>query len=735
MSTAPSTQRTFLGHPIGLYVLFFTEMWERFSYYGMRALLILYMINFLKMAPKEASTIYKVYTSFVYVTPILGGFLADRYLGNKKAVIIGAILMAIGHFLMAFEEFPIFLAALIFLIFGNGFFKPNMTTQVGRLYRPDDGRRDGAYTIFYMGINLGAFLSPIACGWLAENTVGGFHSGFTLAGIGMVLGLAIYLLGQPFIREIAVAEPPASADPKLAMAVTAAPAKTPPGGALTEAEAAATPSIFGGLSNLSPMFLILLGVGLIILAPVMFYTKRVDQWDAIMIGIGGSCLLLLSYVCANVMGGMRDRVLAILMLGVFVIFFWAAFEQAGNVLNVWADQATNRFLTQDAPKASVIPEVHEDAPKAADAEPPRPRGYLERFLKLFPDMVTLKPNRKVDENATFGESMAKAINPVPTAWFQSINALAIFVFAPLFAWLWIFLDRRRLQPSIPLKMTLGLLFMAGSMVVMMGAAKQEHILTAVAWNGSLPSGIEMTPEKQLAVKDSHGQLEPFHAGRLTFDGKQFALNGVLSEPDRDGLVQATAPAAYRKKVEELMEKSKKVDGKDVPSAEVDLGELPEGFDMKFAGIRKSVIKLDGTMLIAYQPFAEKELKGLMNAAGAPGFRTTIHDLFVESTKFRVSAWWLFWSYILATFGELCLSPVGLSMVSKLAPAKFATMLMGVWMLTSAFGNFVAGALGEKLWGTLPPIDFFILSAAVVGGAAFVLFILCRLVVATMHGVK
>src|SRR5205085_4759871 len=200
--TAAPQQRTFLGHPVGLYVLFFTEMWERFSYYGMRALLMLYMVNYFRWAQKDASTVYKIYTSFVYVTPIIGGYLADRYLGNRRAVIIGAILMAIGHFLMAFEDFPIFMGALVFLILGNGMFKPNMSTQVGRLYAANDGRRDGAYTIFYMGINLGAFLSPLACGWLQENTVGGYHSGFTLAGIGMVLGLAIYLLGQPFIREL-----------------------------------------------------------------------------------------------------------------------------------------------------------------------------------------------------------------------------------------------------------------------------------------------------------------------------------------------------------------------------------------------------------------------------------------------------------------------------------------------------------------------------------------------------
>src|SRR5205807_7049185 len=141
----------------------------------------------------EASTVYKVDTSFVYVTPILGGFLADRLLGNRLAVIIGAVLMAIGHFLMAFERYEIFMAALIFLIFGNGFFKPNMSTQVGRLYPPNDSRRDGAYTIFYMGINLGAFLSPLVCGWLAENTLGRYHSGFTMAGIGMLCGLLIYL--------------------------------------------------------------------------------------------------------------------------------------------------------------------------------------------------------------------------------------------------------------------------------------------------------------------------------------------------------------------------------------------------------------------------------------------------------------------------------------------------------------------------------------------------------------
>ncbi len=195
-------QRTILGHPLGLYILFFTEMWERFSYYGMRALLMLYMVNYFRWTQQEGSSIYKWYTSLVYLTPLLGGFLADRYLGNKKSVIIGAILMAIGHFMMAFEQIEIFYSALGFLILGNGFFKPNMSTQVGRLYPANDPRRDGAYTIFYMGINLGAFLSPLVCGWLQTNTTWGYHAGFTAAGVGMIFALLIYVFGLPLIKEL-----------------------------------------------------------------------------------------------------------------------------------------------------------------------------------------------------------------------------------------------------------------------------------------------------------------------------------------------------------------------------------------------------------------------------------------------------------------------------------------------------------------------------------------------------
>jgi POT family proton-dependent oligopeptide transporter len=210
--------RDLFGHPRALTFLFATEMWERFSYYGMRALLVLYMVRYLlhpahaesviglgalksllegMFGPLEmqpfASQIYGLYTGLVYLTPVFGGILADRVLGQHRTILLGAALMAAGHFMMAFE--PLFLIALTTLILGNGAFKPNMSAQVGGLYAPGDKRRDRAYSIFYVGINLGAFLAPLVCGTLGQEL--GWHYGFTAAGVGMTLALVIYLCAIP----------------------------------------------------------------------------------------------------------------------------------------------------------------------------------------------------------------------------------------------------------------------------------------------------------------------------------------------------------------------------------------------------------------------------------------------------------------------------------------------------------------------------------------------------------
>ena len=196
---------TILGHPKGLFILFFAEMWERFSYYGMRALLIFYLTKHWLFSDGEAGVIYGAYTALVYITPVLGGYLADRWLGQRKAVLYGAVILTFGHFLMGFEgtggqdaaSLNIFWLALAFIIVGSGFLKANISVIVGQLYPRTDARRDPAYTIFYMGINLGAFLGSLLCGYLGE--VYGWSYGFGAAGVGMLLGLIVFIIGKPYL--------------------------------------------------------------------------------------------------------------------------------------------------------------------------------------------------------------------------------------------------------------------------------------------------------------------------------------------------------------------------------------------------------------------------------------------------------------------------------------------------------------------------------------------------------
>src|SRR5688572_15161334 len=191
------------GHPRGLYLLFFTEMWERFSYYGMRAIFILFLTKAIMLNSQQASNIYGSFTGLVYLTPLLGGYISDRFWGNRKSILVGGLLMALGQFLLFFSgsslgsgsEMVLMLTGITFLIMGNGFFKPNISTMVGQLYVPGDKRVDAAFTIFYMGINMGAFFSPLVCGSLGDTgNMNDFKWGFLAAGIGMVISVISFEL-------------------------------------------------------------------------------------------------------------------------------------------------------------------------------------------------------------------------------------------------------------------------------------------------------------------------------------------------------------------------------------------------------------------------------------------------------------------------------------------------------------------------------------------------------------
>jgi POT family proton-dependent oligopeptide transporter len=427
------------GHPKGLYMLFMVEMWERFGYYGMRALLVLYMVHQLMFSTEKAGQVYGWVTSLVYLMPLLGGYVADRYLGQKKCIVIGSVCMAVGYFLLGLSA-PLFYLSLGLVIFGNGFFKPNISTIVGKLYPPNDPRRDGGFTIFYMGINLGAMFSPLIAGTLGEKF--GWRYGFWAASVGMVIALLTFLLKT---RQTL--------------------------GDICDGPAHCSSSGVSGEPQ-HPVD-----------APL-----TTEEWH---------------------------RIAVIFIMTFFAIFFFAAYEQAGSSMTLFADTSTNRVL--------------------------------------------------------FGWQF-------PASWFQSVNPLFIVLLALPFSKTWIYLSRKGIEPTTPRKFAIGLVFLSAGFVVMMFAAMANA------------------------------------------------------------------------------------------------------------------------------------------ASGAP-----------------VSFLWLTGAYLLHTIGELCLSPVGLSMVTKLAPMKFASLLMGTWFLSNAAANLLAGFFAGN-YDTMNHVQFFAIPAGVAMLSAIILWSLVKPIERWMHGV-
>lgn len=305
----------FVGHPRGLFVLFYAEMWERFSYYGMRALLILYLTKFWLFSDGSSNLIYGAYTSLVYITPVLGGYLADRWLGQRKAVLFGGLVLALGHLFMAYEglqgvtdpavkqadpAIDVFWLALALIIVGSGFLKANISVIVGQLYKMTDTRRDAAYTIFYMGVNTGAALGTILVGYLGETI--GWSWGFGLAGIGMVLGLIIFIVGKPALRG--KGEPPK-------------------------------------VLSRNHEF-VLYGVGAASVAVIWFLIQYVDVIQTLLVISGIAMLLYTLYEAFKLPKEPRERMFAILFLIALNPLFWGLFEQAGGSLSLYTDKFVDR---------------------------------------------------------------------------------------------------------------------------------------------------------------------------------------------------------------------------------------------------------------------------------------------------------------------------------------------------------------------------------------------------------
>lgn len=397
-----SQEREFLGHPIGLGICFLTEMWERFSYYGMRTILVLYLVKYHMFSAGKASMIYGAYAGLVYMMPIIGGYMADRYLGSRKAVTYGAILLVAGHSLMGFHGpaafmdgdtvvrndfyLNIFFLAMALIITGVGFLKANISTIVGSLYGKDDPRRDGGFTIFYMGINVGSVLSTVIVGYVGE--VYGWNYGFGLAGIGMLFGLLVFLWGQKYLGGRAEPTNPA---------------------VLKE-------SAIGPLNKEYSIYLF--GFVLVGISWVMM------QYDELVLGLlgvtgVGMLAIIIAYGFLKCNKEERGRLMVACVLIAVQSVFWALFEQQAASLTLLADQQFDLTVMGMEMKASQV---------------------------------------------------------------QSMNPAFIIIFAPIFAWMWVALSRRGVEPSTPAKFAIAMMLIGiGYVVFAWGIGLTDSTSKSMIW--------------------------------------------------------------------------------------------------------------------------------------------------------------------------------------------------------------------------------------------------------------
>jgi POT family proton-dependent oligopeptide transporter len=450
--SAAGTGKTFFGHPHGLATLFFTEMWERFSYYGMRALLFLYMVTGLAgggmgFDEETAGAIYGLYTMLVYLMALPGGWVADNILGLRQSVFYGGCLITLGHICLAFPNIEMFFTGLFFIVLGTGLLKPNISSLVGELYPANEhAKRDAGFSLFYMGINIGAFVSPFITGYLGEYV--NWHYGFAVAGLGMIAGLVYYKLTEHRLQHVGSNE---NIDP-------------------SSRKSAVRILIIVFLCAIT-LVMLLVG-GIIAIDPV-----AVAKASVMIIGVSTALYFFYLLVMAKLTREERNGVATIAIFFLTSVIFYIGYEQQGSSLNLFAKRYTNMFL-----------------------------GSFE----------------------------------MPASWMQTVPPITVILFAPLAAWLWIWLSRRKVNLLTPHKLAIGVLFIGVSFIVMAGAA--------------------------LVYRSGH---------------------------------------------------------KPLPT-------------------------------------------------------------------------WLMLTYLFQTFGEICLYPVGLSAVTKLAPRKYLGQMMGVWFLSLSLGNLIAGMLAGQL---------------------------------------
>lgn len=692
-----------LGHPAGLFVLFFTEMWERFSFYGMRVLLVQFLTMALvgynpgwEWTTENATALFGTYAMLLYLTPIAGGIIADKLTGYRGAVVIGAIVMTLGHAAMAIEtEFWLYVG-LALLVIGTGFFKPNMTSILSEMYKDVPEKKDGAYTIFYMGVNAGAFFGMMLCGYLAEKI--GWSYGFGLAGVFMLFGTLQFWLAKPLFGKIGE-KPTKVHEVELEQGINE---KAKDFESTTDDSDKRNP--FTKLDIVLIIFSSIIGLGYAINDPLskianfdLFAFANTEalsgQYVMVLIGLAAFLFLVIGRII-RYERVVRDRMIAVIIFAFFTVFFWLSFEQGASSLVIFARDNVNRVLS----------------------------GNAATIYNIVNGLLTIVPLAMVSwvlfllGKQTWGK--IKSSNIVLILCFLSVWAVVGWMLNRDLNTMAYDVQYSAIQtPKLDddgkqVKNEEGELVYNYAPVTEMTKVKASDVVVSQTTSIAEPVDLNLKDEVKIIVKDNKGdQFGYLDSDRL----KRAIANGEHLNRD-NGIIKATVTKIKDSEVEVTVSW---------------FSILNSFFIIAFASL------ISKWWESKYNPSAAVKygLGLIIMAVGFGLLAVGAHGL-VEGVK--VSMVWLILAYLFHTLGELCLSPVGLSYVSKLVPPRMIAFMFGMWYLAIAIGNKVAAVLGgqiENITEQYSLSTFFLIFTIVPAAAGVVVILLNPLLKKLMHGVK
>ena len=700
-----------LGHPSGLFVLFFTEMWERFSFYGMRVLLI----NFLTMAAigtnpgwewssENAGALFGTYAGLLYLTPIVGGIIADRFTGYRWAVVIGAVIMTLGHAAMALEtEFSLYFG-LVLLVIGTGFFKPNITSIISEMYKDLPEKKDGAYTIFYMGVNAGAFFGMMLCGYLAEKV--GWSWGFGLAGIFMLLGSLQFWLAKPLFGTIgdvpkkdteveATMSPDGMVEDRNLKNVIKPVEKRNPFTTVDKILIVIT-SVIGLLYLINDP---VSKIGGIHMLPQEFLISKDILAGPLVITIIGLILFLFLVISRIVRYEriVRDRMIAVIIFAFFTVFFWLSFEQGATSLVLFARDYTDRMMSGTSAiiynivntlltivPLMIISWVVFKLSKQTFKKIAASNIILAlSFVGVWGIVIWMLNNDFNSQAYQLKYQAVKTAQIDPKTNAQAVDEKGEPVF-----------DFKPVTETTEVKST----DVVVDQMIDISSRDQLQPGDKVAVHSEIGNLVYLTKESQAKIADSYRTANK-PSQIVTATVTQLKDNQVEITASWFSILNSFFIIAFASFF------SKWWDSKYNPSAAVKYG-----LGLIIMGI--------GFGILAYGAQA-------IPSGAAAG-------------TVRISMVWLVFAYLFHTLGELCLSPVGLSYVSKLVPARMIAFMFGMWYLAIAIGNKLAGSLGGMIEGITSKYDmstFFLIFTIIPIVAGLIVAALNPVLKKLMHGVR